>query len=148
MMIEENEDLDEFLEHVLTYILESTIIDRLLKTTPHRAESWKLEEVRRHWMLRHHCEFLLFPCQYPALPLPSKIGKYFWHLHCTSGKPTPHYKKLIVRCVANTLLFLQVYKPKITYLIIPDIMFDINWLDYHRRVSVMRSIEKMIRYDP
>ncbi|XP_033309171.1 uncharacterized protein LOC117210339 [Bombus bifarius] len=60
-------------------------------------------ESRRHWEMMVHCERAAFPRAALNLPLPSREGRFYWHLYSTAMKNSHPYQKQVNHALLVTL---------------------------------------------
>ncbi|XP_013179440.1 PREDICTED: uncharacterized protein LOC106126364 isoform X1 [Papilio xuthus] len=107
---------------------------------------WSIPEVERYFVGRVHCEPVLFPAQYPTLPLPTPHGNHLWRTHTAQKRSHFTYLKEFHRCLQTTMKRMELEESQMERLILSDRLIQLDTMDYYKRKKYFQSLLNILSF--
>ncbi|XP_063224906.1 uncharacterized protein LOC134532396 [Bacillus rossius redtenbacheri] len=103
-------------------------------------------EPRGHWVLRSHCECLVFPSPHASLALPTRHGRLQWHLRGVSGRHGDGYQRQVAAALLTTVRAWTARGACFSRLVLDDLLVKAGHLAPASRSALVRGLEQVLRF--
>ncbi|XP_045542192.1 uncharacterized protein LOC106717036 [Papilio machaon] len=107
---------------------------------------WSIPDVERYFVGDLHCESVLFPAQYPTLPLHTPHGNHLWRTHTAQKRSPFSYLKEFHICLQTTMKRMELEERQMERMIVSDRLIHLDTMDYYKRKKYFQSLLNILSF--